>query len=242
VLRPELVSGYNKPIKADLKKKIPGQLLKNDYHINVKDSEEIQDLEDLAHLSQYLQQEVIPVLVKEFDDLKTIPVSSRQLESIFHSYGINMRYLGYVASIASQHHIKVICICNMIARTAKNIFNEQVARQILQESDATTSRASERSDGAGYSQEEYFDIKSRKWIIDFLNLFLGKSEEKEEFWHEVLLPRVAQYFNYLLEDLHVTELQGNALYFSFLDLTGVKESSIYKPSDWSSMLEFYHNN
>jgi hypothetical protein len=50
---------------------------------------------ELLSVSKELQEHVIPQLVAQLDDLKTVCISSRHLTQLFHSHGINMRYLGY---------------------------------------------------------------------------------------------------------------------------------------------------
>lgn len=40
------------------------------------------------------------------------------------------------------------------------------------------------------------------WTHDFMNLVFGHSEEKNLFWEQIVLPKVAQYYVYFpLEDL-----------------------------------------
>lgn len=99
----------------------------NSHGMFIRDPEEFKDVQDLDNLSKHLQQDVIRTVVNMFADLKEIPVSSSQLKQVFHSHGINMRYLGKVASMVSLHHIKQLCVTEMLARTAKNIFNEQIS-------------------------------------------------------------------------------------------------------------------
>jgi hypothetical protein len=55
------------------------------------------------------------------DSLIIMPIDSESLEMTFHSQGVNMRYLGLVASLSVVPHVKDICITEMIARACKNI-------------------------------------------------------------------------------------------------------------------------
>jgi hypothetical protein len=55
------------------------------------------------------------------DSLIIMPIDSESLELTFHSQGVNMRYLGLVASLSVVPHVKDICITEMIARASKNI-------------------------------------------------------------------------------------------------------------------------
>ena len=101
----------------------------------INDPQELKDLQDLDNLSKYLQQDVIKTVVNMFADLKEIPISSFQIKQVLHSHGINIRYLGKICNMVHLHHIKQICINEMIARTAKNIFNEQISGSILKGKD-----------------------------------------------------------------------------------------------------------
>jgi len=60
----------------------------------IKDAEEAKDIMRLEQLSKLLQHEIIPRLVQDFDDMELMPFSSPELEAVFHSHGVNMRYLG----------------------------------------------------------------------------------------------------------------------------------------------------
>ena len=101
VIRQELFTNYHIPIKADLKKYIPGQLSRQNYldlQRNIRDIEEEKDMQDLDNMSQELQYNTIRTVVSLFENLEEIPLSSRQLKGVLHSHGVNIRYLGRVTS------------------------------------------------------------------------------------------------------------------------------------------------
>ena len=80
MFRAELITSASKTIKADLCKNISGQLRPQDYVAQgVIDKSQLKELLDTAELSDQLKHEVIPQLVKEFDDFKIVPTSSRDL-------------------------------------------------------------------------------------------------------------------------------------------------------------------
>jgi hypothetical protein len=62
-------------------------------------------------------------------------MDSQQLQNIFHMQGVNMRYLGEVATQTSMTHIKEICVIEMCARTLKVILNMEISRKILKHRD-----------------------------------------------------------------------------------------------------------
>ena len=57
--------------------------------------------------------------------------------------------------------------------------------------------------------------RPESWIVDFLNILLGKSPETDEFWREHLLPRASQHFNFPISDLEQYKINANSLYFGF---------------------------
>ena len=38
------------------------------------------------------------------------------------------------------------------------------------------------------------DLRVKEWLLDFMNLIFGSSEESRTFWDEVLLPEAAVYY------------------------------------------------
>lgn len=78
VLRPEIVSGFSKQVKADLKKQIPGLIKKSELQPS-KDSQEIEDIRDLLEISQKIKSNVLPKIIRDLDDLKLVVLSSGQL-------------------------------------------------------------------------------------------------------------------------------------------------------------------
>jgi hypothetical protein len=118
-----------------------------------------------------------------------------------------MRYLGLAWSLTGQYHVKVLIVTEIIARTAKNIFLETVSSRILlneQDSEATFQRVN-------------------KWIVDFLNLFFGNSDETSEFFSQILYPRASDYFGISVEDLESVECHPVALYNLFIEHCNIKK-------------------
>jgi hypothetical protein len=57
------------------------------------------------------------------DDLEIIPIDSESLCETLHKYGVNIRYLSYIAVLSQVPHVQEICITEMLARTCKNVLN-----------------------------------------------------------------------------------------------------------------------
>eukprot|EP00351_Strombidinopsis_sp_SopsisLIS2011_P002444 CAMPEP_0116871726 /NCGR_PEP_ID=MMETSP0463-20121206/2210_1 /TAXON_ID=181622 /ORGANISM="Strombidinopsis sp, Strain SopsisLIS2011" /LENGTH=73 /DNA_ID=CAMNT_0004510703 /DNA_START=718 /DNA_END=939 /DNA_ORIENTATION=+ len=66
------------------------------------------------------------------------------------------------------------------------------------------------------------DERIRENLTDFMNLVFGASEERDDFWNDILLRETSEYFNYPYEDLTKHEMKLNALYFAVIDVTGLK--------------------
>lgn len=113
-----------------------------------------------------------------------------------------MRYLGLAFSLSGQYHVKVLIITEIVARTAKNIFLETVSQKIL----------SHDYDAEGTAQHV------NKWIVDFLNLFFGNTDETSDFFTQILYPRASDYFGIAVEDLESIECHPVTLYNFFVEL------------------------
>lgn len=135
-LRPEFLCQYEKPLKADTKKPAPN---------NVENKfKEDQDILEINEASKALQQKIIPNLVNLLDSLTLMPLDSKSLSETFHSYGVNMRYLGRVALYSNLYHVQDICINEMIVRQLKQLLNSQISSSIkeLKDEDTTSVDAS----------------------------------------------------------------------------------------------------
>lgn len=190
-----MISQSSAPIVADI--------LKPHIQKSSKNLQDHQDFEDLCKVSQLLKTKVLPKLVCELDDLRTVCVSSNHLTHLFHSEGINMRYLGLALRHCTQYHVKVLFVTEILARTAKNIFNETLSQHILDLEDQTT----------------LIENYSLICVVDFLNLLFGNSEESNLFRHDVLFPRAQSHFKVNKEDLKIDS--NVALFYAFSERTGI---------------------
>lgn len=90
----------------------------------VKKDEEL--VEDLA---RFLKEDAIPRLLKDLQSAEGVPTDSESLENVFHSHGINMRYLGAVANELRDkelNHLKILIEREVIFRSAKHLINEHI--------------------------------------------------------------------------------------------------------------------
>ena len=81
--------------------------------------------DQIKELSEFLIDYVIPTMVNEILSNLTYPSDSSSLTTLFHSHGINLRYLGKVTQLLGDKkpYIRDLMIREMIARTTKHIFN-----------------------------------------------------------------------------------------------------------------------
>jgi len=105
-------------------------------------------IEDIAI---FLSNTVVPKMVDDFSALNSSPIDGIALTEVMHSRGINMRYLGKIATLCTQRnnleHVEKIVIKEMVIRSAKRQFKNCIQS------------ANQRSLGASVSH--------------FLNCFLG---------------------------------------------------------------------
>ena len=58
------------------------------------------------------------------DTLSLFPYESHTLTKAMHAHGINIRHLGVLAQETKLPHVRHLMLCEMIARTAKDILKE----------------------------------------------------------------------------------------------------------------------
>ena len=84
-----------------------------------KDEQEVRDA------CAYLQETVIPSLIKDLNESDiSFPMDGRSLTSLLHRRGINLRYLGKLASLGDKTRLECfreVCVREMIARSFKHV-------------------------------------------------------------------------------------------------------------------------
>jgi protein TIF31 len=79
-----------------------------DVLMNLKfgDAEEVVKEDEIIvqKLATFLKEDIIKATVADFEQRITIPSDSETLINILHSRGINLRYLGYVATLCAQNN------------------------------------------------------------------------------------------------------------------------------------------
>lgn len=84
-----------------------------------------QDEKEVRDACDYLEHKVIPTLLQELTDSDiSFPMDGQSLGRLFHKRGLNMRYLGKVATLAKDNRLsclKELCLQDMIARAFKHV-------------------------------------------------------------------------------------------------------------------------
>lgn len=83
--------------------------------------------DEVAELSRKLLDDVIPSFVAELDSMTRLPCTSHELSTEMHAAGINMRYLGRVASLTKLPHVRELAEVEMVARVAKHVLIVRLA-------------------------------------------------------------------------------------------------------------------
>jgi tetratricopeptide (TPR) repeat protein len=117
-LRPEFLCDYEFPLSADA-------------FIN-KSPESSQDDLEAVQAARSLRNVRLPELLELLDSMKLMPIDSKSLTGVFHSQGVNMRYLHYVAANTTLPHVKALVVVEMVARVAKRLLNQQMAEVALE--------------------------------------------------------------------------------------------------------------
>jgi len=109
-LRPEFACTFKNPLRNDVKKEQVRLL-----------SSKKGDNSEIMEAKEHLLKVVVGKVIEQLDSLNVMPIDSTSLTRLFHTNGLNMRYLGLVAEHCTLSHVKDLCVIEMLARTIKNI-------------------------------------------------------------------------------------------------------------------------
>ncbi|GAM19040.1 hypothetical protein SAMD00019534_022150 [Acytostelium subglobosum LB1] len=96
-------------------------------HYEKLEEQRIKDEQELKKAGDFLKEKVIAHLLEDFKMFNATPFDGQTLTQVMHARGINMRYLGLIATQADTARIqfaKALCINEMVARATKHIFND----------------------------------------------------------------------------------------------------------------------
>lgn len=206
LLRPEFVHAYSVPLSSDAFSSIvmPPQ---NEPSAQLLDDVSSNDV-NAGNASVFLQSKRIPEFVARLDTLSIFPYDSFTLAEAMHVHGINMRYLGRICELTKLPHIREMVIIEMLARTCKDILNENMRRAILDAHDRVESIIHDLAAQGRHLNDEamakllqfnhQLNEDNLSNVVDYFNLALGKPSDHENnmFWQNVLIPRLSEKFNF----------------------------------------------
>ena len=115
-LRPEFFQTYTEKLSSDCFVNKYPEAHKNDYEI--------------IQASKSLQYDRVSKLVTELDSLDSIILDSANLSQIFHSFGVNLRYMSQVLDKTSIFYLKNLIRIEMLSRSCKLIFFQHLSETI----------------------------------------------------------------------------------------------------------------
>ncbi|GFE53409.1 hypothetical protein BaOVIS_008130 [Babesia ovis] len=100
---------------------------------------------------------------------------SWDLREVFHSFGVNMRYLGMAYECAVYSGLKNLLACDMVARAIKHLWDSQLHKCFNQ----------------GTLEYEYV----MRRLFRMINDTFGLLPDASDFWSRKIIPEVARHFN-----------------------------------------------
>jgi hypothetical protein len=96
------------------------------------DEENAADEQGVRDVAAFLQTLIVPALAKDLEVHGMEPTDSKNLVTILHQSGVNVRYLGAIAANMSSHKSRnyLACVREMIVRAAKHDINAVCAELI----------------------------------------------------------------------------------------------------------------
>ena len=177
-----------------------------------------QNMEKVIKASRHLYTKILPELARVLDTMVTMPMDSTELTNIFHSYGVGMRHIGAVYTLAKSIYIRQLLLVEAVARSCKVLLNNTL-RLNARKGKAQTIGAEARQRSTREDFFEHMDMlheKRKAAVLDLFNLVLGSSKASTQLWSTVLADIVFQKFALTLptatpnvskyQSLHVPQL------------------------------------
>ena len=118
-IRPEFFTEYSSPLTSN-------------GCINLTESALEEDDYELCEASLKVRTDKITEIVELLDSLTIMPIDSKSFTQALHSNGINCRYIGLVAQRTALPHIKDLCYVEIVARTCKRIYFQQLVELVFE--------------------------------------------------------------------------------------------------------------
>ena len=79
--------------------------------------------------------------------------------------------------------------------------------------------------------ERPLEERIKEWLIDFLNLVFGNSQDTQDFWDEVIYAEVSAYYNFEYKELKNHKRNLNALYFALVEQLGLEVTRVSRNAE-----------
>jgi len=86
--------------------------------------ENLGDQNQLLKASKFLREDVINRLIVEVDNFDILMKNMREFCALLHKRGINLRYLGIIATDSKHNFVRELAIREIIARSVKALIRE----------------------------------------------------------------------------------------------------------------------
>jgi protein TIF31 len=190
------MSGFKFALNPDV---FSGQVPQSD-----EEKEEMaKDEQEVREACSFLRDTVIPGLLKDLQDSDvSFPMDGRSLTSLLHRRGINVRYLGKLASLADSQRVacfREVCVREMISRAFKHIARQHLKTLPLPLASSCLSHLLNCLLGTGLNPKPVAEIDE-----SLRNLFpeadLSFEKVTPESLREAVQHEVARRFRYTLPD------------------------------------------
>ena len=121
-------------------------------------------------------------------------VDGSDLCRAMHAHGINLRYLGRVAELSRQSHLRQLSAVEMVARTVKALLNQNL-RTVHRKVVNTEAARQQTADTALAPHcllllQHSLLERHRDGVVELMNLALGKGDDSDQFWTLLLYPDI----------------------------------------------------
>lgn len=152
--------------------------------INLTETAIEEDDYELCEAGLKVRTDKIGEIVELLDSLSILPIDSKSFTQALHANGVNCRYIGLVAQRTKLTHVKDLCLVEIVARTCKRIYYQQLVDLAFDSEDLS-------GDNFGASRSGKFDqgnkfYKEKKETFDFI----GENISNIEFRKHAFLKRI----------------------------------------------------
>jgi hypothetical protein len=96
------------------------------------DENNVQNYQNVATIIKFFRENYLNNFINSLDTFFLKPYDSATLTEAFHSYGINMFYLGHIAELTNAPHIRELCMIEMVARIIKKMISDLMSLKWLE--------------------------------------------------------------------------------------------------------------